>query len=194
MATNDVYKIVSKGVSNGQAVVNIYHYWTFSGSTTASDMADFFRNTLLPAVASLCSTSTHFQSVEVKNLQNPLDFAALTYDVQGIQSGENLPTHDAVSFTYLVNRSDAKSGGKRFGQIVETVQNNGVPSALYNTFLVSCETVLSNLYLVAGGAMAPVVLGKRRGQLGVYPNQLAGVRFFGFTTQNNRKFYKSVGL
>jgi len=194
MATaGNVLKLTSIGISNGQAMINVYHFAVTSGTVTATQMATHYRDNMLPFIRAITSASTHYNRIKVQNLQVISETAQLDYDLVGSINGENMPTHDSWSMTYYPVRGDVKAGGKRFGQVIETTQNNGDPAIAQQAMLTALETLLESPATVGSGIVVPVIYGGHRGVLGIFANTLAGVQAIGVTTQNTRKRKKTVG-
>lgn len=189
MPADDLYEITVDGTINNQTIKNIYHYQQMTGTDNADNLFDLFEADVIPKILDLASTSYTLDTVTVVNKEDPTDFWVQSVGLNGNQTGENMPTHDAWSFEWVTRRTDAKSGGKRLAGVIEATLNNGVPTVLFliklAAYMAKCESDLTS----AGGTWRPCVRGKRRGSLGVFANYISGIRLVGCTTQNTRKFY-----
>lgn len=189
MPADDTYRITLYGRINNQTIINTFAYAQLTGTDNADNLFDLFEADVLPALYEIASASYVLDRVTVLNLEDATDFWQTNVGVNGNVSGENMPTHDAWSFEWVTNRTDCKSGGKRIAGVIESVLNNGIPSATFliklAQFMGACE---SNL-VSANGTWRPCVVGKRRGTLGLFNNFISGIRLVGCTTQNSRKFY-----
>lgn len=183
----------------GQNCLNVFWYRRTFNSGTSPSLLTVFRSAIVPLVVGVVSNQVQFQEVRVDNAVDPLDFDSYVYASQvGSRTGTPTPAHLAWSFTYVVGRGDAKSGGKRFAGITESDMDNGLPSG-------GVIVALNNLAVNIGDVLiapdttrfTPRIVG-RRGTVRPWPdelysNQLAAVNFLGITSQNSRKFYTSPG-
>lgn len=189
MPADDLYSVTLDCTINEQNIKNIYRYQQLTGADNADNLWDLFEADVLPSIRDMCSTSLVFNTATVVNEEDATDFWVANIGLNGTQSGENMPTHDAWSFEWITRRTDAKSGGKRLAGVIESTLNNGVPVLSFlvriGAFMIDCEKDLTS----ANGTWRPCVKGKRHGSLGMYANFISGIRLVGCTTQNTRKFY-----
>lgn len=198
MASGDLYQIKVFGNCRNQALLNIYHYYQTAGSGGANQLGPTFENQVLIAgVEYMLHQSYQRTSYEVRDKADPTDFyvdGSYRYG-QFAASGDSMPTQDALSFQYLCTRLDARTGGKRFGTYGEFCQAAGAPTGGFVSRYPVAEAILeASIDDTSGNSWRPVVYGKRTGSSSYFSNYIASVRFFGFTTQNNRKFYTSPGV
>lgn len=195
MASGDLYEVHLKANCDGQNLLNVFHYLQTSGASGAETLANAFLAMVVGKIQDCVATTTTFFAILAKDKVDPTDFHAISINRVGLFTGEQMPTHDAISFTYVSNRLDARSGGKRFGVPSESSQNGGDPAGSMVGKIATLEAALeANVTDFSSNAWRPVIYGKRTGGTGYYSNPLSAVRFLGFTTQNNRKFYTSPGF
>jgi len=198
MASGDLYKLTLRGIvaNSNQKTLNIFHYLQTTGGGGANDLGTAFYGDVLPSIRAICHQNQSFVQILTEDMADPTDFDSINFGLAGQVAGEQMPTQDALSFTYVSNRNDARSGGKRFGVYSEALQNGGVKQGSASALIAALETELeSNLTDLSSNAWRPVIYGKRLplGSTTYYSNPISGVQWFGFTTQNNRKFYTGPG-
>lgn len=190
MPVTDTYEVKLQGTFLGQAIEANFHYLQTVGTDNADNLANAFENLVLPAILSISSASVNYTRLAVKNLDSATDFHERTLSSVGSRGGENMQSFGTWSFTYLTNRSDSKSGGKRFAGCVETDQANGVALTQQLIRLGVATLSLGISIQDAASQWRPVIWGKRKGQLGKFANVLSGVNYFGMSTMRSRIFYK----
>lgn len=198
MATGDLYEIKLLGLADGQAFLNVFHYLQTSGAGGAPQLEPTWRNQVWSTgIRPLLHQSYILQNIAVRDMADPTDFDSDSATDAGSfnTSGDSMPSQDALSFTYIVNRLDARAGGKRFGTYGELGQDAGSETGGMVFRIAAAEASLeSNISDTSLNTWKPVVYGKRTGSALYFSNPISNVRFFGFTTQNNRKFYTSPGV
>lgn len=192
-AVNDVYQLRLKYTVREQRFMNVFHYQATGIAGTASQCRQAVNGQLFPQLQAIMSSETVWGTWEVQNLDDPTDFASVTFTAVGGRSGTYSTTHDAFSFTYESARADAQSGGKRFGAVAASDMIDGLPAPALITPIATLEAALATQITIAGCTYRPRIYGKRRAQLGTFANPVASVNFLGITTQNTRKFYTSPG-
>lgn len=173
----------------GQTCLNIWHYSLVSGTGNAAGLRFAFNASIVPRLRSIATDKVAFQELEVKSLVDPLDFDLFALTGTGSQSGSTLGSHDAWSFRYTTNRTDAKDGGKRFVGVGESYLQDGEPIAAMSALLIQAEADLEGPISGVTGQYRPRVLGSRTGVLGQFMNTVSDVSFIGQYTQNTRKKY-----
>jgi len=189
MAIGDRWVVVTKMDYQGQTALNIFSYLQTAGTGTALSVYNAFVNRVTGVLMNSLHSTVYLKSVLAYNAGDETDFYNNDPFLFGGITGEGLPTHDCISFQYVPNRLDCRSGAKRFVGVPETRQNNGVPSPSYVTQCNLLAAVLeSNIDYIAN-AYRPVIYGGRTGSLGKFNNPLSTVQFKGLFTQNSRKTY-----
>jgi len=197
VATGDLYELKVISIANGQNLLNVFHYLQTAGAGGAPQLVPTFQLQVWTDVNLMLHPSTQRVSTIAYDMVDPTDFfVSGTIAIGAFAAGDAMPNQDALSFTYVVNRLDARSGGKRFGLYGEGCQNAGAMVGGMVVRIADAELALqSNISDVSLNTWRPVVYGKRTGGGSTYfSNPISSVRFFGFTTQNNRKFYTSPGV
>lgn len=196
MAINDWYRAEMRSQFLGQQLLNVFHYQHTQATTgDALLLAGRVANQILPALRAVCSTSWSMVSIDVYNLDNPLDFAIYPITQAGLRAGDEASQFTTWSFTYLRGRSDMKSGGKRFGGLSESDFSGGLPSGGILSALTTLAVALeSNLAALGTEVWRPRILGKRVGSLGQFMNPISGVNLLGTYTMNTRKNYTAPGF
>lgn len=194
MASGSLYVLELKGIGQGQNFLNVFHYLQTSGSDGAPQLSARFYTVVMPRIMDVTSLFVTYTEIAVRDKVDPTDFYSLSISDEGNRAGSILPTHDALSYTYKVNRLDCRSGGKRFAGVSESDVQNGVIVPPFVTEVTALEVALEQQQVQGGSTWRPVIYGKRTGSSGYFTNPLSSVVFLGVTTQNTRKFYTSPGL
>lgn len=190
MPANDTYRITVYMDKAGQEMLSIYHYFQTVGTGDATDLlADFISN-VVPSLQNLLSASITIDDLECVCLENPTDFDTNGGNYPGLVSGENASPATTYSIQLHTNRLDAKDGGKHLPGVIEGYVNNGdivsgIPQLRLATAMLAMEAILTP----AANAYRPCIVGKRRGQLGLFNNNISAAEFRGVQTQNSRKVY-----
>lgn len=200
MASGDLYELHLIGHMGNQDTLNVFHYLQTSGSGGAANLANGFGAVVLPDLREVMTTGAEIRRVFAKDKANPTDFGTNIVNQAGFVTDSSLPVHLTWSFTYISNRLDARSGGKRFSGIGETMLSSGVATLTYQAKLVVLAATLESNITLGADSWRPVIYGKRyiaatqEYTEAYFANPLAGVDYLGVTSQNNRKFYTSPGL
>lgn len=194
MPTGNLYLLTTICQFSGQDMLNMFHYLQVSGSGDAGDLIEAFEGDVVPAIRNLMATQAYFYAVKAEDKADPTDFDFDLVGAAGLRSGEVMPPHDAVSFTYLANRNDCRGGGKRIGGYPEVFNSSGYLAPFGNPYVAAAEVAFESNISNVNGVWRPVIYGKRYGTPGYFSNPLSGVSFFNLTTQNGRNIYTSPGL
>jgi len=190
MPTPDIYNLKLQGTYLGQAIEADFHYLQTVGTANADNLGNEFLLTKLVSIKTISSSSVNYTRIAVQNLSDPTDFWEDALSDVGDQSGSNMQSFGTWSFTYLTNRSDSKSGGKRLAGCLEEQQNAGVAVATQLIRLAAVAVSLGQNISADGSTWRPCVYGSRAGSIGRYANVLSGVRYLGMSTMRSRIFYK----
>lgn len=190
MPVGDAYEVSLKARLQNQEIANVFNYGQIGGTDNADNLGDLFEADIIPRIRAITSNDVDFYQLDVKNLDDPADFHSRSLSVSGQRTGEVMPSFVAWSITLLTNRTDAKSGGKRFAGCVEGDVVNGIISPGILLSVASLVVKLGQNLASGGGIWRPAVFGRRTGQLGLFANYLSGCNLFGVTTQRSRIFYK----
>lgn len=187
-------------------LLNVFHYYWFSGAHSAEDIALEFVAKPLFQMRALYYPDVHFEQISVRNLFDPsfgIDHGpALDGSRPGI--AEELPTHDASAIRFRHANPAVRGGWKRFGAPTEVDQLDGALEAAYNIYLNNlASAILDNLFPGVGGpttdGLQYCIIKRILVSPGVYrlPENL-GEAIWGvvtsaelkprITTQNSRKF------
>lgn len=203
MAITDVYELRVSGTVNSEAFNLVFHALRVSGSFVAADVADACKDTALPDIIGMTSTSTIWETITAKNLGDPVDFAELSLgSTAGSQVGDTLGPFVAVVFHFPRLRSDMHHGYKRIPGVIETGQNNGVISGAYLTGwqAAAADVIRDWENLTAPGIpIANYIIVKRVLDAGVYrlPQTTGELIYYqpssvvvrtNLSTQNSRKY------
>lgn len=176
----------------GQTMMNRYFYFTSTPITVSilNDLMASFNTTMVPVVNRLQIVGVSNTRLDTIDLQG-VSFSSLNLTGGGLNSGENSPSWNALSF--LLQRGDAstKSGGKRIGGISEAniIGNIVFPDPTYEGWI---DDYATNVATVLTGALANYVPELIKFDP-VNPNvilasqNIAGASFSGLSTQNTRK-------
>jgi len=189
MAIGDSWVLELKSDYQGQTALNVFQYLQTAGTGTAFSVYQAFVNDVIDNIRSALQDTVYFKSILTYNRADASDFHTDNPFLFGTIGGEGLPTHDCISFQYVPNRLDCRSGAKRFMGVPEIRQNNGVPSAAYVTICNTVAVALESNIVYGGNTYRPIIYGSRTGLLGRFNNPLSSVLFKGIFTQNSRKTY-----
>jgi len=192
-AVNDVYRVKLKYQVGDQRLMNIFHYQATGAAGTASLCRQAVNGQFFPQLQNIVSSDTVFGTWEVQNLNDPTDFVSYSWSSTGARGGTYSATHVAFSFTLQSSRSDAQSGGKRFGAVASADCVDGLPTSSLLTAIAVVENALSSAPTLSGCTYRPRIRGGRQGSIGIFANPISGGNFLGITSQNTRKFYTSPG-
>lgn len=189
MAVGDSWVVELKSDYQGQTALNVFNYLQTAGTGTAVSVYNAFLNRVIDQIRGRLHNTVYFKSILTYNRDDPTDFFTDNPFLFGTTAGEGLPTHDCISFQYVPNRLDCRSGAKRFMGVPESRQNNGVPTPGYVTECNTLAAVLEGNIDYVLNVYRPVIYGSRTGSLGRFNNPLSSVLFKGVFTQNSRKSY-----
>lgn len=176
----------------GNEFINVFGYKSFLAVSDEEENLNLeFRNQVLPAIQDVVATVMSFSRVEVYNVTNGTGYAdfLIIPAVSGDRSGEQLPQFNAWGFKYNRKNVGERSGGKRFGVISESDQNDGFPlSAMVTILNATAATLAAPIMEGIVETWFPVILHKPVPLS--YPwtsHDIAGVQFTQITSQNSRK-------
>lgn len=195
-SVGDVYEVKLFTRVLSQNLLNVFHFQSANAIGNASELAIRFNLSVWAQVRQVLSSDTLYDHVEAKNLNDPTDFAFWVGTIlNGSRNGISSPTHDALSFTLYTTRTDASSGGKRFGAVATSDVSDGALNGALMTQIATIEDALESNIAGVSAIYVPCVYGRRVGAgLGLkFANRLSSASYLGITTQNTRKFYTSPG-
>lgn len=140
------YRLLLKGQ---QGTVNILNRFYFQSAGVGTpgwyDLASQFGSDILNAyILPATSANVTYTSIEVENLSDPLDFGVFPLvGAVGAVAGDALPSFNSVAMLLARNRTDVRSGGKRFSGIAESQAQNG---NLSSSALTAWQAVASALF------------------------------------------------
>lgn len=167
----------------------------YASSLTVADevneLLGHFQSDKLPSVLNILHTSAFVDSIDVIEMNDPTRFASFIYSsvVNGVRTGEIMPSFVAVGFKYGRAVRGQRSGAKRFGPISESDVDNAVVTSAYRTVLNACASALEEPITIGIiETWFPVILSK----LPTVPttwegHSITGVSFQRITTQSSRK-------
>lgn len=130
MAIVDWYEVLDRQAVGGQEFLNVWHVLRADASVTAARVAAAYWDTLVDPIRAEQPDDLTHESVQVRNLGNPLDFAELArLPNGGALATDPLPSFNAVAVQFNRTRTDMKHGMKRFFAGAEDRATAGVWSA-----------------------------------------------------------------
>lgn len=115
MALTDWYEVLDRQAVLGQEFLNVWHVLRADPSVTAARVAAATWDTVVDPLRSEQPDDLTHESVQVRNLGNPLDFAELArLPNDGGIASDPLPGFNAVTVQFNRTRTDMKHGMKRF--------------------------------------------------------------------------------
>lgn len=176
----------------GNEFINVFGYKSFLTLTDEEqNLSAAFISQVLPAIKNIVSVAQNFSRVEVQNVTNGTGYydQLLIPTQAGARAGEQLPQFNAWGFKYNRKNIGERSGGKRFGVVSESDQNDGFPLSAMLTILNTTAGVLGAPILVGMvDTWFPVILHKPEPV--TYPwssHDIAAVTFSQLTSQVSRK-------
>lgn len=176
----------------GNEFINVFGYR--SNVPVINELSEFvtsFNTHVLPAIQDIVSDDMFYTRLEVRNMTDGVGYLDTTYSPaeQGHRSGQSMPRFVAWGFKIQRASIGKRSGGKRFGKIVESDQDNGSPTSGALTLLNACADALAfPLPIGIDSIWFPEIL--ERKPAGTFPwtsHPIAGVVFSAETSQNTRK-------
>lgn len=114
MALSDMWELVDRQTRAGQEILNVYHVVRVDAGATAINIAEAFDDKILLEAVSTQVTSLSHDLIEVRNLDDPTDFAVrVPTNNAGDKAGDGLATFDAASILFHRTRTDMRNGFKR---------------------------------------------------------------------------------
>jgi hypothetical protein len=204
MATvGDVIRITTKGLLQGQEVLNVFFYNINIDDTGGVDLAELgvqWGVDFDTEVVSALSTQLQYQNIILENLTDGFEFFEGTYNATGDATGQSLPVHDSLSVKLLRSSKLTRNGRKSFAGLTEDQQSSGnvALSALVisdiETFLGQPFTYVDPVDNSLQAILQPVIVGRTLDANGVYQLDLSRLNpITGATvnprvrTQNTRK-------
>lgn len=121
MAFADLYEIKDNQASGGSALLNIYQVTKLNPSFTATNILNAYFDTIYDAVRAIQPSTVSHNTVEVRSLSDPLDFASgVQAPDTGTLAGEALANFVALTIQFNRLRTDMKNGQKRWTAGSET--------------------------------------------------------------------------
>lgn len=121
MAFSDWYELLDKQTVAGDAALNVYHVAKSNPAFTAQDVFNAFQDSVLPSIIPAQHTGIDHVSVDVRSLDDPLDFfAGAPAGSSGTRAGVRLTQFSAAAIQFSRLRTDMKNGQKRFSAGIET--------------------------------------------------------------------------
>lgn len=160
IATNGIYELRLRTTRAGQDLFNVFHYLAATGlDTHAQDLVDTWKIAKTSFIQNLLSTGVNFEDI----LCFPVFGTGIEVTVPysggeaGIQVGESMPTHCAVSFKYNRTTRETGSGWKRFGPMSETNAVGDFFEASYLTTMATTATALEGTVVGAAADYFPII-------------------------------------
>jgi len=200
MALNDLYKVTfhQHAAGSGQKILNVFWYEQTVGSGGADKLHEAFEGVVRPGFQALQSNEIFYDKLEYINLDDLTDFHTEVYDLtqHGNITGGDIA--DFLAFGFRLERATRalRHGYKRVAGVLEEHVDNEAVASAYTATVASLATKLGqDIQDVAlANTWSPRIVRVTRTNPGVLPAQysytsgaIAGVTFYGFTTQNTRK-------
>lgn len=177
----------------GDLIQNVFFYENVGVAQNAELLATAFEDQVLDNIATIQSAAIKINSIQVINLDDPLDYFVLapTTPAEGAVTGDCLPQF--VCWSFRLNRvsRSVRNGQKRIAGVPETLQVNGVAVAGASTDLTALADAMgTNLTDVSGANYTPRI-GRR--PLPGHPLSdtvlfaVRNVNYVRISTQNSRK-------
>jgi hypothetical protein len=127
MPLDDFWQVKDNQSYNGKPLLNVYHVKRIDGGSNAAIVAQAFMDWVLDGVLdSIQPDGVSRSTVEVENLGEPTDFAALDSSAfPGILTAQPIPSFNAAAIQFNRTRTDMKNGQKRWFAGTEDEQNTG---------------------------------------------------------------------
>lgn len=153
MAFSDWYEVLDKSNAGGVEFLNVYHVERDNVGITAAVIAEAYEDHIFAALLSMQEVNITHTSIEVRSLDDPLDFAVrVPAPGIGTRVGANLTTFNVLSIQMNRTRLDMRNGQKRYTAGLEA-DTNGVNWLA--AFVVEGTTLAAALLQVWVTAAAP---------------------------------------
>ncbi len=134
VALADFWQLKDNQILGGRNILNVYHLKRILSGATATQVAQSFLDSILTGgFRGLQDNNLTRTTVEVENLGDPLDFAALDSSGKtGTDTGDHPAIFNAATIQFNRTRTDMKNGQKRFlfGNDVDAVDGVWVAAFL----------------------------------------------------------------
>jgi len=195
VASGDLYVVKDHQVGLGQTqVLNVYYYRQILGSENALVLAGRFEQLMLPAVINVQSDAITHHAIEVRNVDDPLDWANLTLTSlnQGMRGTVHMPPFVAWAFRYNRASLAVRHGQKRIGGVSEQDVDAGLASAGVSANLQALAAAMGANLATVGleNEWEPRIV-RVTGVPGAYVYTdfpVNSVQYVRVSTQNTRKF------
>lgn len=195
VAVDDLVQVKTFGSYLGVETLNVYYYRVDSlgptPETAYADVADWFENTVIPAIAAWQINFFVWTKIEIENLSNGIDVFTRSINIPG----SNVQTIDQavpsfVTFGWKILRASrvTRHGYKRFSGLLEQ-QVSGNDPGLTQAEIDAVSAVISSGFDASGTNFQDIIV-KRPLPLPGQPYQYSftnGAEFRGLGTQNTRK-------
>lgn len=200
-STNRIYKLKLNGLFNTTPTLNTFNYRVSALlQPTATEVAENFRDEVLPEIVPLQHSNQTYGSIEVIDTLDVENFVNLAVSTAGTRSGTSIAGFIVCSFRLIRSSRDLRSGWKRFSGMTEEDISGGSFTASYFA-LMGAQAPGIEQALNIGLAVLPLCLVRDRPTPSsplidpddpttwLYSDVLAAQAIQRVTSQNTRKFF-----
>lgn len=109
-------------------LINVFAYEAASGTVSADDLNGAFQSLVLPSWVDCVNIHTVMRTIQVINLDDPVDFLIDNINETGVTNGEILPSFMAYEFEYVRAVRGVHSGRKSIAGLDEGQLSGGEAS------------------------------------------------------------------
>jgi len=188
-----IFKVVASASYNGQECQNRWWYFNTGGDGTADWLAEFFAEILLPAMATIQSSTLNYNYVAVTSLTGGGNAVIPLTTLVGQQGGDWTPSHDAFALGLISGIPGMRGGRKAIAGVPEIGQTSGDVNATFRIALDALAGAFAETIMDVAVEYVPILLRELVPQQSWVVWWIADGIFRRMSTQNTRKGYTNSG-
>lgn len=196
IAVAGIYEVRLRTVRAGQDLFNVFFYSHTGGlNDKAAECALGFKNGNTISIQNLLSTAVTLEDILVRPIFGTSIEHLLPYTggEAGLQVGETMPSHIAVSFKYARSSTETNNGWKRFGPMSEGNVAGDFFNAAYVTVMDASALSFQTNLVEAGNTFEPIIFrpvdGSIKDPLPRFQTLTSVNALNRVSSQNSRKLY-----
>jgi hypothetical protein len=197
IALGDLLQVITHQRYLGEDLMNVFYYRWFSApaldNSIYPELLDDFNEVVIAKVREIQVDGLTYDTVEIKNLSNGVDFAVNPLGFTGLipaADDAQMPSYVSMGFQLLRDSLVTRNGYKRFAGVIESAVD-GNTFVGYNVATAAIEVALADRLHAGLVEVASPIIVKRPilppvGSDYLY-SSVASALFKGLGTQNTRK-------
>lgn len=146
-SVDDVIEVVLEQSYFDQQVINVHQFviTDVSGAGTLQDVAEEFRDGIIPSIADEQVSALEYVEIRVNNITDGLEFYILPVSIFGTDTGESLPSFNAVSVKLFRPTKLTRNGYRRMAGVNgDFVDENNVNSTYRMAIALAFDFLISD--------------------------------------------------